>query len=311
MELKPKIHYVYLIKDKETKLLYIGVRGAENDNLILDLKRYGTSSRMRNTILGNPNRFLYRVLKTFQNRRDADLFEADLHRKYDVKNNPKFWNQANCPEPGFSSAGFTTVLDMNTMRTKSISVEEYHSNKDRYKTPATKEFIEFKKSKNPLYEYPTSNKHPVIYDKKLNVKFRAPKECIDGKRYVIFASKETENFIRENFDPEYKRDSGAEQKKGTLPAYDKILKKNVVITREEYNEEKGTRYLNWASKEARELNNLGPNRRYVTAYSKAENKFVSMSADEYYKNKEKFCNPNSIEYKTHYKEKFERSKNDK
>ena len=308
---REKIHYVYLIKDKETKLLYIGVRGAETDDLISDLKRYGTSSGMRNTIIMDPTRFLYRILKTFKDRKAADLYESFLHKKYNVRDNPRFWNRANCPEPGFSSAGFTTVLDMKTMRTKSISTEEYHSNKDRYKTPGTKEFIDFKKRKDPTYEYPNTNKNPVLYDKKTNAKFKGPKELVDGVRYTIFATKETEDYIRENFDPKYKRKSTKEQKQGTLPAYDKILNKNVVITTEEYISGKGSRYLNWASRECRELHNLGPPRKYITAYSIEKNKFVSVNPEEYYKNKKKFCNANSSEFKNVYREKYERSKNDK
>jgi len=99
-----KTHYVYLIVDLTTGKMYIGSRTSKVPPEEDLGKRYFSSSTdetfqflQRNY----PNRFKYFVLKTFKTYKEAIKYEAKLHKKFDVANNPMFYNKANQAEHGF------------------------------------------------------------------------------------------------------------------------------------------------------------------------------------------------------------------
>jgi hypothetical protein len=97
-------HYVYLIEKKNAlpnqEKYYIGVRSCEckigedsymssSDFLKEDIKKVGKE---------NFNKI---ILKRFQTREDAYAHEIQLHKEFDVANNPLFFNRANQLDFGF------------------------------------------------------------------------------------------------------------------------------------------------------------------------------------------------------------------
>jgi hypothetical protein len=99
-------HYVYLIEQKnalpvEAKY-YIGVRSCET--LIWDDHEYmGSSKYLTEEVkkLGKQS-FNKIILKRFDNRKDALLYEIDMHEQFDVANNTLFFNKAKQKSTGFS-----------------------------------------------------------------------------------------------------------------------------------------------------------------------------------------------------------------
>jgi len=57
--------------------------------------------------LNNPRDYKYKIIKIFETRReDAKQLEVKLHKKFDVKNHPKFINRANQEVSGFSFSDY-------------------------------------------------------------------------------------------------------------------------------------------------------------------------------------------------------------
>jgi hypothetical protein len=96
--------YVYLIIDTVTGKLYIGSRKSyikPEDDIG---KHYFSSSKDKEFIRLQklyPKRFRYVVIKEFSDRKEAIKYESKLHKKFDVANNPMFYNMANQTETGF------------------------------------------------------------------------------------------------------------------------------------------------------------------------------------------------------------------
>lgn len=101
-------HYVYRITDIENNMHYYGCRSCvgspEND---LGVKYFSSSKypqfiyRQRET----PQHFKYKIIREFRTREDALLFEVRLHLKFDVANNPAFFNKARQTSSGFYYSG--------------------------------------------------------------------------------------------------------------------------------------------------------------------------------------------------------------
>lgn len=99
-------HYVYLIEKKyalETEQkYYIGVRSCEP--LIWDDHNYmGSSKYLTEEIkkLGKES-FNKIILKRFDNRKEALLYEIEMHEHFNVANNPLFFNRSKQKSTGFS-----------------------------------------------------------------------------------------------------------------------------------------------------------------------------------------------------------------
>jgi hypothetical protein len=92
-----ELYYVYLIIDTLTGKMYIGSRKTtippEED---LGIKYFSSSTDKDFIQLQKkyPNRFVYTILKTFKSHKDAIKYEAKLHKKHDVADNPMFYNKA-------------------------------------------------------------------------------------------------------------------------------------------------------------------------------------------------------------------------
>ena len=116
-------------------MLYIGARKSKKLNLKEDFWSYGTSSYRQSEILNNPQNFKIRILKEFDDFKEALSYEKELHEKYNVDKNPKFWNRRISPGDGFSCETHTiSCYDKKDKKFKRVFESEYYSNKDRYTT---------------------------------------------------------------------------------------------------------------------------------------------------------------------------------
>ena len=132
-----KHNYVYWVSDGLK--WYIGVRSSTIDPE-KDFWKYGTSSCRRQEILANPEMFKVYILADFNNRKEANAYEAFLHNYFNVKYNKKFWNRSNAETDFYANTkGTVSVLDKEDNRYKRVSKDEYFSNLDRYSTPGSKQ----------------------------------------------------------------------------------------------------------------------------------------------------------------------------
>lgn len=128
--------YVYLLKEKGG-LFYIGSRKSSYKDLIYDFWKYGTSSSKKKEILNNKENFKVKILKTFKTYKEALKFESLLHKKYNVKENKKYFNKSNALEFSFDSN--KTISCYDTISKKNIRIREdiFYNNLNRYKTFST------------------------------------------------------------------------------------------------------------------------------------------------------------------------------
>ena len=105
-----KFYYVYRISNLIEHKHYYGFRSTKflpkNDLGI----RYFSSSRDKEFIKDqkqNPQNYRYKIVKLFQNYKDALNFEILLHEKFNVSTNESFYNRAKQTATGFSTAGST------------------------------------------------------------------------------------------------------------------------------------------------------------------------------------------------------------
>ena len=97
-------HYVYLIEKKSSleteQKYYIGVRSCEG--LIANDDYMGSSKYLTEEVDKlDKQSFNKIILKRFENREDALLYEIHMHKEFDVANNPIFFNKANQTSFGF------------------------------------------------------------------------------------------------------------------------------------------------------------------------------------------------------------------
>lgn len=103
-----KNHYVYRITNTEIKKHYYGVRSS-----ILEPRedlghKYHSSSTDREFIKDqkeNPHKYNYKIIKTFTDRKGAEMFETRLHERFQVQTNESFYNKAINTNMGFSVVG--------------------------------------------------------------------------------------------------------------------------------------------------------------------------------------------------------------
>lgn len=102
-------HYVYRITNLVENKHYYGKRSSKNLTPKEDLgKRYFSSSFDEYFIedqKSNPQNYKYKVVRCFPNAKDAVLFEAKIHEKFDVARNKSFYNKAKCTGRGFDRTG--------------------------------------------------------------------------------------------------------------------------------------------------------------------------------------------------------------
>lgn len=105
---KQKYHYVYRITNTVENKHYYGVRSSKiipKDDLG---KKYFSSSTDKNFMREqkeHPENFKYKIIKVLETRKDAELLEKKLHKKFHVSDNDKFYNRCISTLMGFSVEG--------------------------------------------------------------------------------------------------------------------------------------------------------------------------------------------------------------
>jgi len=109
-----KFHYVYQITNLTTNKKYIGKRSSSIPPIEDIGKKYFSSSSDKDFILdqqSNPANFNYEVLAEFDKVSDAVQYEIELHNRFDVSNNPEFYNRAKQTSSKFDITGKVPVKD--------------------------------------------------------------------------------------------------------------------------------------------------------------------------------------------------------
>ena len=105
---KQKYHYVYRISNKIKNKHYYGVRSSKvlpKDDLGKKYFSSSTDKDFMNEQKEHPENFKYKVVRVFETRKDAELFEKELHKKFHVCDNEKFYNRCISTLMGFSVEG--------------------------------------------------------------------------------------------------------------------------------------------------------------------------------------------------------------
>jgi hypothetical protein len=96
-------HYVYLIEKKNAlpnqQKYYIGVRSCEStiwEDDYMSSSKYLTEDIEKN----GKKEYNKIILKRFDNRIDANLYEIQMHDEFDVANNPLFFNKVKQKDRG-------------------------------------------------------------------------------------------------------------------------------------------------------------------------------------------------------------------
>ncbi len=95
-------HYVYRITTPKVKYYY-GSRSEKSEKIGIGVNYFtsSTNSDFVNSFKEEPNIFKIKILKIFDNRSDAIIYESFLHKKFNVKNNNVFINKSNQTPFGF------------------------------------------------------------------------------------------------------------------------------------------------------------------------------------------------------------------
>lgn len=100
LSVNDKIHYVYLLASRKEEKYYIGVRTCKGS---IDKDTYmGSSTCMTKEDKAACNKL---ILARFDTRAEAVQYEIDLHIRFNVVENPMFWNKAKQTSTGFDTSG--------------------------------------------------------------------------------------------------------------------------------------------------------------------------------------------------------------
>lgn len=103
-----KYHYVYRITNTQTKMHYYGCRSSKVEpKLDLGVKYFSSSTDREFMLEQKENSiiFKYKIVKVFESRKEAELFETHLHEKFQVQKHSSFYNKAKNTMMGFSVEG--------------------------------------------------------------------------------------------------------------------------------------------------------------------------------------------------------------
>ena len=163
-------HYVYLIEKRNAlpnqQKYYIGVRSCEG--LIGDDDYMGSSKYLTEEIgKEGKNNFNKIILKRFETRENAYAHEIQLHKEFDVANNPLFFNKAKQTVVGFDPG----VGENNYFYGKKHTLESRQKMSEILKTKDCRQKTTNKGKKFPAAgpkiskarkEWMSINKHPML-----------------------------------------------------------------------------------------------------------------------------------------------------
>jgi hypothetical protein len=124
-----KYSYVYRLVDKspiDNRKYYIGCRTCE---CLPSEDNYYSSSNDIKELMKSGHEFDKEILEVFENRIDAINYEIELHQKYDVSNNPKFYNKVKQTSTKFDTSGYIFIDGERISSTEYVKSEKliYHS----------------------------------------------------------------------------------------------------------------------------------------------------------------------------------------
>lgn len=108
-----RYHYVYRITNLVEGKHYYGSRtSSKSPELDITTKYFGSPSSEKNRWIiddqkVNPTHYRYKILRCFETRKESVDLEILLHKKFNVKNHLKFYNEQNQTTNGFDTAGKT------------------------------------------------------------------------------------------------------------------------------------------------------------------------------------------------------------
>jgi len=168
-------HYTYLIKNKNIGLLYIGVHTGYGEywgsskSLSEDIKKIGKQY------------FVKRILRVWDTRAEAMSHEIELHNRYDVAVNNRFYNKVKQTSTGFDNTG-VTCSDL-TKQKKSRSVKQPVNN------PLWKATVgELKKKTVSNTRQNWSKERKAAFSKKISIT-RKEKGLAKGKNNPFYGKK--------------------------------------------------------------------------------------------------------------------------
>lgn len=109
-------HYVYRITNLVENKHYYGKRSSHIDpKLDIGFKYFSSSKdkEFRHDQKINPSHYRYKVIRLFSTANEACLYESKLHYKFNVGQNPSFYNRIIQTANGFDSSGMVSVKDKN------------------------------------------------------------------------------------------------------------------------------------------------------------------------------------------------------
>ena len=131
-------HYVYRITNTVTGYHYYGSKSCnETPEENIGIKYFSTSTNKLfiQDQKNNPQDYKYKIIKIFEtSRKDATQLEVDLHKKFDVKNHPKFINKANQTSTKFNTTGLPSEKHHMFGKTHSNKAKNRIGNGSRGKT---------------------------------------------------------------------------------------------------------------------------------------------------------------------------------
>jgi hypothetical protein len=124
-----KYSYVYRLVDKypiDNRKYYIGCRTCE---YLPSEDNYYSSSNDIKELIKSGHEFDKEILEVFENRIDAINYEIKLHQKYDVSNNPEFYNKVKQTSTKFDTSGYIFIDGKRISSAEYIESEKliYHS----------------------------------------------------------------------------------------------------------------------------------------------------------------------------------------
>lgn len=186
-------HYVYLIEKKSAleteQKYYIGVRSCEC--LIADDQYMGSSKYLTEDIeKTGRNNFNKIILKRFQSREEALAHEIELHKEFDVANNPIFFNKARQTSVKFAAGDG----ENNHFYGKKHSEESRHLMREVLKTKDCRPKRTRKGDKNTTEtkqlmskvrkEWMATNKHPMLGVKRtIEMKINSSLGALNQQKY--------------------------------------------------------------------------------------------------------------------------------
>lgn len=287
--------YCYTIFDKEFDMYYSGSRGVRGTNTHDLLKKYFTSSTVKDFVerLKNNSQDFEFIIEYFNSRKDAFKYEKYFHIKHNVGKNKKFYNSAN--SSGSNWGAGSILCKSNFGEIYRISINEFHKNRHLHNHVSknlinviklnTGKLISININEFDSSKHKTQFKdHVMCFDKLLNKKRRIPKNEFYNfpERYIgvtknLIIAKDllTSEFLLISKEEFNKNSNLVGVTHGKVPVKDMFGNK-LLITKDEFNKNKSN-YIHYNSNK-------------LAVYSIKDRKILSISKELYEINKNNYVN---------------------